>query len=61
VEQSGRPLLSNSSVITFPLQRIATNESLLGSESLNTDSRDNTQEDNELFEVVTYIQAAWKL
>jgi hypothetical protein len=29
------PLLSNGSEITFPLQRIATNESLLGNKSLN--------------------------
>jgi hypothetical protein len=36
--QSERQLLNNGSLITYPLQRIVTNESLLGSESLNTAS-----------------------
>jgi hypothetical protein len=36
-------LLGNASVNTFPLQRIATNVPLLGSKSLNTDFRDNEQ------------------
>jgi hypothetical protein len=33
---TSRPLLSNGSEITFPLQRIATNESLQGNKLLNT-------------------------
>jgi hypothetical protein len=34
---------------------------LLGSKSLNTDSRDNGRITEEPFEMVTYICAAWKL
>jgi hypothetical protein len=56
------PLLSNGSESTYPLQEIATNESLPGNKLLNTKIfpwQHNTTEG--LFGMLTYIPATWQL